>query len=102
MKTFKFIGMALFAVLMCVNIASCGSSDDDPIVETEEGGVVVSGKKIAKLRQTLDFSLTICYKNTCLSVSKQSEVGAEQQCLGAAFVCLGHRDKIRKERGQKT
>lgn len=49
MKTFKFIGMALFAVLMCVNIASCGSSDDDPIVETEEGGVVVSGKKITKI-----------------------------------------------------
>lgn len=48
MKTFKFIGMALFAVLMCVNIASCGSSDDDPIVETEEGGVVVSGKKMRK------------------------------------------------------
>lgn len=29
MKAFRFIGMALFAVLMCVNLASC-SSDDEP------------------------------------------------------------------------
>ena len=49
MKTFRFIGMALFAVLMCVNLASCSSSDDDPTEEPEEGGVVVSGKKLAKI-----------------------------------------------------
>lgn len=49
MKTFRFIGMALFAVLMCVNLSSCSSSDDDPTEEPEEGGVVVSGKKIAKV-----------------------------------------------------
>ena len=29
MKTFRFIGMAIFAVLMCVNFASCGGSDDE-------------------------------------------------------------------------
>lgn len=29
MKTFRFIGMALFAVLMCVNFASCSDSDED-------------------------------------------------------------------------
>ena len=51
MKTFRFIGMALFAVLMCVNLASCSSSDDDP---TEEGGVVVSGKKIAKIVRVIN------------------------------------------------
>ena len=33
MKTFRLIGMALFAVLMCVNYASC-SSDDDPTEES--------------------------------------------------------------------
>lgn len=49
MKTFRFIGMALFAVLMCVNFASCSSSDDDPTEEPEEGGVVVSGKKLTKI-----------------------------------------------------
>lgn len=50
MKTFRLIGMALFAVLMCVNFAAC-SSDDDPTEEPgkEEGGVVVSGKKLTKI-----------------------------------------------------
>ena len=48
MKTFRFIGMALFAILMCVNLSSCSSSDDDPTEEPEEGGVIVSGKKIVK------------------------------------------------------
>ncbi|MBO5250379.1 MAG: DUF4595 domain-containing protein [Bacteroidaceae bacterium] len=50
MKTFRMIGMALFAVLMCVNFASCSSDDDDDSTEEkEEGGVVVSGKKITKI-----------------------------------------------------
>ena len=49
MKTFRFIGMALFAVLMCVNFASCSSSDDDPTEEKEESEVVVSGKKLVKM-----------------------------------------------------
>ena len=61
MKTFRFIGMALFAVLMCVNLASCGSSDDDPTEEPEEGGVVVSGKKLAKIVGTSE-SLTLTFK----------------------------------------
>ena len=56
MKTFRMIGMALFAVLMCVNFASCSSSDDDPTEEPEEGGVVVSGKKIAKIVGTSEES----------------------------------------------
>ena len=29
MKTFRFIGMALFAVLMCVNFVACGGSDEE-------------------------------------------------------------------------
>ena len=54
MKTIRFIGMALFAVLMCVNLASCSSSDDDPTEEPEAGGGVVSGKKIAKIISELE------------------------------------------------
>ena len=49
MKTLRFIGMALFAILMCVNLASCSSSGDDPTEEKEEGGVVVNSKKIIKM-----------------------------------------------------
>ena len=33
MKTFRFIGMALFAIFMCVNFTSCSGSDDDPTEE---------------------------------------------------------------------
>ena len=29
MKTFRMIGMALFAILMCVNFASCGNDDGE-------------------------------------------------------------------------
>ncbi len=40
--------MALAAILLCVNFTSC-SKDDDPTEEPEEGGIVVSGKKLAKI-----------------------------------------------------
>ena len=33
MKTFKLIGMALIAVLMCVNFVACSSSDDEEVLE---------------------------------------------------------------------
>ena len=66
MKTFRFIGMALFAVLMCVNFASCSSSDDDPTEEKEEGEVVVGSKKLAKIVGTGVYknkSFTFSYDN---------------------------------------
>ena len=47
MKTLRMIGMALFAVLMCVNFVSCSSSDDDPTEEKEE--VVTQGKKLVEM-----------------------------------------------------
>ena len=54
--------MAMFAVLMCVNFTSCSSDDEAP---TEEGGGVVSGKKIAKIvsesgtwKETITFTFT--------------------------------------------
>ena len=56
MKTFRFIGMALFAILVCVNFAACSSGDDDPTEEPEEGGVVVSGKKNKKIVGTSEES----------------------------------------------
>lgn len=31
MKTYRFIGMALFTVLACVNFAACSSDDDEPV-----------------------------------------------------------------------
>ena len=53
MKTLRFIGMALFAVLMCVNLVSCSSSDDDPTDEFPQYELVISGKKLVKIEYTL-------------------------------------------------
>ncbi|MBR4995350.1 MAG: hypothetical protein IKY82_04750 [Alistipes sp.] len=54
MKTFRLVGAALLAVLMCVNFTSC-SKDDDANTETggnengNGGAVVVSEKKLTKI-----------------------------------------------------
>lgn len=62
MKTFRLIEMALVAVFMCVNFASC-SSDDDPTEEKDENEVVVSGKKISKIvTKTEDDTETVTFK----------------------------------------
>ena len=50
MKTLRLVGMALFAVLMCVNFASC-SSDDDPTEESPQYELVTSGKKLEKIEK---------------------------------------------------
>lgn len=44
MKTLRFIGMALFAVLMCVNFASC-SNDENEVPKTGEEIIVSFGLK---------------------------------------------------------
>ncbi len=36
MKTLRMIGMALFAVLVCVNFVACGGSDDNPTEEPQK------------------------------------------------------------------
>lgn len=46
MKTFKMIGIALMAVLMCVNFTSC--SEDDDLTKGEDG-LLTSGKKLVKM-----------------------------------------------------
>ena len=52
MKTFRFIGMALVAILLCVNFTSC-SKDDGPTEESPQYELVSSGKKLAKIEFTL-------------------------------------------------
>lgn len=46
MKTIKFIGMALFAILMCVNFTSC-NQDDDPT--KNDNGIITKEKKLTKI-----------------------------------------------------
>ena len=49
MKTFKFIGIALFAILMCINFTSC----------ERENGIITKGKKLTKIVHTTKY-----YDNT--------------------------------------
>ena len=56
MKAFRFIGMVLFAILMCVNFASCSSSGDDPTEKPEkeeekEEEIVDQGKKLLEMTE---------------------------------------------------
>ena len=46
MKTFRFIGMAIFAVLICVNFVACSSSDDDPTNEKEPTNENTTNQKL--------------------------------------------------------
>lgn len=48
MKTFRIIGMALLAVMMCVNLASC-NDDDDPV--KNEDGIITNQKRLIAFRQ---------------------------------------------------
>lgn len=40
MKTLRFIGMALLAVVLCVNFAACSDDDDEPNGETPSGNAL--------------------------------------------------------------
>ena len=61
MKTFRLIGAALLAVLMCANFASCSKDDDAATTDgggNDEGGnqqVTVNEKKLVKMVGTLSY-----------------------------------------------
>lgn len=50
MRTFRLLGMALIAILVSVNFASC-SSDDDEIIKDDDG-VITSEKKLVEIQET--------------------------------------------------
>ena len=50
MKTLRFIGIALFAVLISVNYTACSSGDDDPTEEKEDEKVDFSGYTSSDLK----------------------------------------------------
>lgn len=49
MKTFRLIGMALLAIVMCVNFTSC-SDDEEP--SKNDDGVITNQKLLIELRMT--------------------------------------------------
>lgn len=53
MKTFRFIGMALLAVVMCVNFTACSSDDDEgdaPI--KNDDGIITNQKRLVEINET--------------------------------------------------
>ena len=72
MKTFRFIGMAIFAVLICVNFVACSSSDDDPTNEKEPTNENTTNQKlISSLTiEKTTFNFTYNEKKQLVSVAK--------------------------------
>ncbi|MBO1694296.1 DUF4595 domain-containing protein [Bacteroides uniformis] len=56
MKTFRFIGMALLAVVMSMNFTSC-SDDDEP--SKNDDGVITNQKQLVELRMTYEDEVSI-------------------------------------------
>jgi hypothetical protein len=56
MKTFRLIGMALLAVVMCVNFTSC-SDDDDPI--KNDDGIITNQKKLMEIKEHLMMGISV-------------------------------------------
>lgn len=76
MKTLRMIGMALFAVLMCMNFASCSSSDDDEPEVDNENGIVTNEKKLISITEEYEddgnlytYSFAYDNKNRVVSVT---------------------------------
>ena len=45
MKQFKFLAMAIFAMIMSIGFVACSSDDDD----NNGGGSITSGKKLVRI-----------------------------------------------------
>lgn len=58
MKTFRMLGMALIAIVLSANFASC-SKEDTP--EKEENGIIVGDKKLTRLSITTDAYVSFTY-----------------------------------------
>ena len=52
MKTFRFIGMALVAVLMCVNFISCSSSDNEEDEPASTNMLIGTWNKVSEFKRT--------------------------------------------------
>lgn len=62
MKTFRLIGMAIWAMVMCVNFTACSSDTSE--LESDENGITTNQKRLVELRMTDD--------DGCLEITKYS------------------------------
>lgn len=59
MKTFRLIGMALLAIVLCVNFASCSSDDDEEPTKNDDG-IITNQKQLMQIKM-VDDSETITW-----------------------------------------
>ena len=52
MKTFRMIGMALLAILMCVNFTSCSSSDNEEDEPASTNMLIGTWNKVSEFKRT--------------------------------------------------
>ena len=57
MKTFRLIGMALLAIVMCVNFTSCSDDEEEP--SKNDDGVITNQKLLIELRMTNEDGVSI-------------------------------------------
>ena len=56
MKTFRFLGMALLAIVMCVNFTSCSDDGEEPA--KNEDGVITNQKQLVQIKRGDDSEYT--------------------------------------------
>ena len=72
MKTFRLIGMALLAVVMCVNFASCSGDDDEEPIKNDDG-VITNQKQLMQIKmvdsETITWDFTYDSKGRLISIN---------------------------------
>ena len=72
MKTFRLIGMALLAVVMCVNFASCSGGDDEEPIKNDDG-VITNQKQLMQIKmvdsETITWDFTYDSKGRLISIN---------------------------------
>ena len=99
MKTLRMIGMALSAVLMCANLTSCGSDEENE--PKEDGGIVVGGKKVTKLVATYDdgfenYTFSYDNKDRLIEAERSEEYGINKYTYQYQFIWGDGAIKVRR------
>ena len=72
MRTFRLLGMALLAIVMCANFTAC-SSDDDEVIKDDDG-VITNQKKLVEIKSTSDDGETTLWEYSYDSSSQLAKV----------------------------
>ena len=88
MKTFRLIGMALLAIVMCANFTAC-SSDDDEITKDDDG-VITNEKKLVEIKEAYEDGtnvMTLSYdsKGKLISIVEKDSYSSESDIINITW-----------------